>query len=207
MRAVCWLPSVGELGRKLPFRFGLFELYFVPRFGRWGQGASLLKRQSKFFVGDVATSFSVWYKIVICLGFLMPHTGLLLWPYNWVTLWSGLSRNVTCDLAILLVWGRQTASSDCLTLYGFPSASIKMAEGIVLRLLQCIFVLLNEWSELLLVSYCSELYVINICFIVIKYLLFWYPAFSCPRLNLEYPIPSGEQLNQGWMQLPSPSRE
>jgi hypothetical protein len=56
-------------------------------------------------------------------------------------------------------------------LFGVLSGLTKVVEVIVLQLLQCIFVLLTNWSESLLFSYCSELYVMNLCFTVIKYLL------------------------------------
>jgi hypothetical protein len=97
---------------------------------------------------------------------------LLLWPCKCVTLRSGLSRNVECVLVIFKVWGRQTAPSDYLSLFGFPSGPTKVVEIIVLQLLQCIFALLKKLSESVLFSSCSKLYVMNLCFIVIKYLLF-----------------------------------
>jgi hypothetical protein len=82
--------------------------------------------------------------------------------------------------------------SDCFTSCGFPSGPTKVVKVIVLQLLQCMFVLLKKWSESLLFSYCSELYVINLYFIVIKYLLLWDSVFSCRRLKLGHPVPPGE---------------
>jgi hypothetical protein len=56
--------------------------------------------------------------------------------------------------------------------------------------------LLKRWSESVLFSYCSKLYVMNLCFIVIKCLLFWDSTSSCWRLKLGHPIPSGEHCEQ-----------
>jgi hypothetical protein len=56
-----------------------------------------------------------------------------------------------------------------------------------------IHISITEEIVLLLFSYCSELYVPNLCFIVITYLLFWDSNFSYLWLKCRHPIALGEQ--------------
>jgi hypothetical protein len=143
-----------------------------------GEGPSCCNENVSFSLGVLWQGFLFGIKLLFIWVCRCPiHCYCCEYTIGNIAIWV-VSQCYMC-LVILWVCNRQMVPSGYFTLFGFPSGPIKVIEIIVLQLLQCIFVLLKKLSGLPLFSYCSELNVMNLYFIVTKYLLFWDFAFFC----------------------------
>jgi hypothetical protein len=94
---------------------------------------------------------------------------------NRVTLWYGLSRNITRGLAIFWVWGLTNGSKWLLFVIWFSVWTDQGGRGHSFSAVANTY----SWPESLLhfSLLLLLLYVINLCLIAIKYVLFWDSGF------------------------------